>query len=311
MVHHVGSERAAIGVGVDRLDPVALLNEAKSGSRRSLARLLSLIQSGDTAAIDAVRNPPDSRSLGITGPPGAGKSVLTDRLASALSDRGQQVAVLCIDPSSPVSGGSLLGDRMRMEESGADERIYVRSVATRDAVGSLPFRLSAMADALAHSGHNCILIETAGSGQTELGIVSIADHVLLVEGPERGDIVQAEKAGILEMADIVVVNKSDLPGAEQAASDLRSGLEFGRSSAVPILLVSALNRTGIVELVEAIENLSPSLTASSTRWRLRLLDSLQQTVLSDNRFEDLVWRLGDGEISLEQAVQELIRPEDA
>ena len=311
MVHHVGSERAAIGVGVDRLDPVALLNEAKSGSRRSLARLLSLIQSGDTAAIDAVRNPPDSRSLGITGPPGAGKSVLTDRLASALSDRGQQVAVLCIDPSSPVSGGSLLGDRMRMEESGADERIYVRSVATRDAVGSLPFRLSAMADALAHSGHNCILIETAGSGQTELGIVSIADHVLLVEGPERGDIVQAEKAGILEMADIVVVNKSDLPGAEQAASDLRSGLEFGRSSAVPILLVSALNRTGIVELVEAIENLSPSLTASSTRWRLRLLESLQQTVLSDNRFEDLVRRLGDDEISLEQAVQELLRPEDA
>ena len=311
MVHHVGSERAAIGVGVDRLDPVALLNEAKSGSRRSLARLLSLIQSGDTAAIDVVRNPPESRSLGITGPPGAGKSVLTDRLASALSDRGQQVAVLCIDPSSPVSGGSLLGDRMRMEESGADERIYVRSVATRDAVGSLPFRLSAMADALAHSGHNCILIETAGSGQTELGIVSIADHVLLVEGPERGDIVQAEKAGILEMADIVVVNKSDLPGAEQAASDLRSGLEFGRSSAVPILLVSALNRTGIVELVEAIENLSPSLTASSTRWRLRLLESIQQTLLSDNRFEDLVWRLGDGEISLEQAVQELTRPEDA
>ena len=311
MVHHVGSERAAIGVGVDRLDPVALLNEAKSGSRRSLARLLSLIQSGDTVAIDAVRNPPDSRSLGITGPPGAGKSVLTDRLASALSDRGQRVAVLCIDPSSPVSGGSLLGDRMRMEESGADERIYVRSVATRDAVGSLPFRLSAMADALAHSGHNCILIETAGSGQTELGIVSIADHVLLVEGPDRGDIVQAEKAGILEMADIVVVNKSDLPGAEQAASDLRSGLEFGRSSAVPILLVSALNRTGIVELVEAIENLSPSLTASSTRWRLRLLESLQQTVLSDNRFEDLVRRLGDDEISLEQAVQELLRPEDA
>lgn len=311
MVHHVGSERAAIGVGVDRLDPVALLNEAKRGSRRSLARLLSLIQSGDTVAIDAVRNPPDSRSLGITGPPGAGKSVLTDRLASALSDRGQRVAVLCIDPSSPVSGGSLLGDRMRMEESGADERIYVRSVATRDAVGSLPFRLSAMADALAHSGHNCILIETAGSGQTELGIVSIADHVLLVEGPERGDIVQAEKAGILEMADIVVVNKSDLPGAEQAASDLRSGLEFGRSSAVPILLVSALNRTGIVELVEAIENLSPSLTASSTRWRLRLLESLQQTVLSDNRFEDLVRRLGDDEISLEQAVQELLRPEDA
>ncbi|MED5268030.1 MAG: methylmalonyl Co-A mutase-associated GTPase MeaB, partial [Candidatus Thermoplasmatota archaeon] len=154
------------------MDPVALLNEAKRGSRRSLARLLSLIQSGDTVAIDAVRNPPDSRSLGITGPPGAGKSVLTDRLASALSDRGKRVAVLCIDPSSPVSGGSLLGDRMRMEESGADERIYVRSVATRDAVGSLPFRLSAMADALAHSGHNCILIETAGSGQTELGIVS-------------------------------------------------------------------------------------------------------------------------------------------
>ena len=311
MACHVGLERAVIGVTVDHLDPVSLLDEAKDGSRRSLARLLSLIQSGDELAIDAVRNPPHSRSLGITGPPGAGKSVLTDRLASVLSDRGRRVAVLCIDPSSPVSGGSLLGDRMRMEESGADERIYVRSVATRDAVGSLPVRLSAMADALAHAGHDSILIETAGVGQTELGIVSIANHVLLVEGPERGDIVQAEKAGILEMADIVVVNKADLPGAEQAASDLRSGLEFGRGSAVPILLVSALNRTGIVELVDAIEHLSPSATTSPMRWRLRLLESLQQALLSDNRFEDLVRRLGDGEVSLEQAIQELLQPEDA
>ena len=293
MVHHAALERAAIGVGVDRLDSISLLNEAKNGSRRSLARLLSLIQSGDTTAIDIVQNPPASRSLGIT------------------SDRGQRVAVLCIDPSSPVSGGSLLGDRMRMEESGADERIYARSVATRDAVGSLPFRLSAMADALAHAGHDRILIETAGVGQTELGIVSIADHVLLVEGPERGDIVQAEKAGILEMADVVVVNKADLPGAEQAASDLRSGLEFGRASTVPILLVSALNHTGVVELVETIEDLVPSDTVSSMRWRLRLLESLQQTVLSDNRLEDLVRRLGDGEVSLQQAVEELLQPEDA
>ena len=311
MVHHAALERAANGVGVDRLDSISLLNEAKNGSRRSLARLLSLIQSGDTTAIDTVQNPPASLSLGITGPPGVGKSVLTDRLASAFSDRGQRVAVLCIDPSSPVSGGSLLGDRMRMEESGADERIYVRSVATRDSVGSLPFRLSAMADALAHAGHDRILIETAGVGQTELGIVSIADHVLLVEGPERGDIVQAEKAGILEMADVVVVNKADLPGAEQAASDLRSGLEFGRASTVPILLVSALNHTGVVELVETIENLVPSDTVSSMRWRLRLLESLQQTVLSDNRLEDLVRRLGDGEVSLQQAVEELLQPEDA
>ena len=311
MVHHAGLERATIGNGVDRLDSISLLNDAKNGSRRSLARLLSSIQSGDPSAINVVQNPPDSYSLGITGPPGVGKSVLTDRLASAFAERGQRVAVLCIDPSSPVSGGSLLGDRMRMEESGANERIYVRSVATRDAVGSLPFRLSAMAYALAHAGHDRLLIETAGVGQTELGIVSIADHILLVEGPERGDIIQAEKAGILEMADIVVVNKADLPGADQAVSDLRSGLEFGKGSTVPILLVSALNRVGITELVETIENLSPSATTVSMRWRLRLLESLQQTVLSDNRFEDLIQRLGAGELSLEQAVEELLQLEHA
>ena len=280
-----------------------LASQAAAGSRRSLARLLSLIQEGDTASIDSVSGVANAATIGITGPPGVGKSCLTDCLASYWASQGQRVGVLCIDPSSPITGGSLLGDRMRMEQSGTNDLIYIRSVATRTSFGSLPLRLMAMISALSLAGMERILVETVGVGQTEIGIVSMTDTVLLVDGPDRGDIVQAEKAGLLELADVVVVNKGDLDGAENAASNIRSGLALGNSESVPVLVVSALEKTGIDELVQALEAVQLRPSVEVVRWRHRLTSAILDQVVSDSSFDSTVTSLAEGKITLEQAVK--------
>ena len=284
-----------------------LVNEASKGSRRALARLLTHIQQGDQESIDSVLSAPSVQSIGITGPPGVGKSCLTDCLAKFFADRGERVGVLCIDPSSPISGGSLLGDRMRMEQSGVDDRIYIRSVATRNSHGSIPLRLKAMISALSIAGMDRILVETVGVGQTEIGIVSMTDSVLLVDGPDRGDIVQAEKAGLLELADVVVVNKGDLPGSEQAAANIRSGLALGPASNVPVLVVSALNRMGIKELVGALDEIQPRPSVEIVKWRHRLSSAIIDEVLSKKSFDVAVTDLAEGRISIEQAIERVFQ----
>ena len=213
------------------------------------------------------------------------------------------MGVLCIDPSSPITGGSLLGDRMRMEQSGSNDLIYIRSVATRTSFGSLPLRLMAMISALSLAGMERILVETVGVGQTEIGIVSMTDTVLLVDGPDRGDIVQAEKAGLLELADVVAVNKGDLDGAENAAANIRSGLALGNSESVPVLVVSALEKTGIDELVQALEEVQLRPSVEVVRWRHRLTSAILDQVVSDSSFDSIVTSLAEGKITLEQAVK--------
>ncbi len=284
-----------------------LASQAAAGSRRALARLLSLIQEGDAASIEAVSGVDNTATIGITGPPGVGKSCLTDCLASYWANQGHRVGVLCIDPSSPISGGSLLGDRMRMEQSGSNDLIYIRSVATRTSFGSLPLRLMAMISALSLAGMERILVETVGVGQTEIGIVSMTDTVLLVDGPDRGDIVQAEKAGLLELADVVVVNKGDLDGAEKAAANIRSGLALGNSESVPVLIVSALEKTGIDELVQALEEVKLRPSVEVVRWRHRLTSAILDQVISKSSFDSTVSSLAEGKITLEQAINMILR----
>ncbi|MDP6317981.1 MAG: hypothetical protein QF500_01150 [Candidatus Thalassarchaeaceae archaeon] len=296
-----------VGIGADSMSNSELASQTAAGSRRALARLLTLIQDGESEAIESVSNVENVKSIGITGPPGVGKSCLTDCLASFWAGKGERVGVLCIDPSSPLTGGSLLGDRMRMEQSGVDDRIFIRSVATRSSFGSLPLRLRAMISALSLAGMDRILIETVGVGQTEIGIVSMTDSVLLVDGPDRGDIVQAEKAGLLELADVIVVNKGDLDGAEQAAANIRSGLALGNAESVPVLVVSALNKVGIDELVHALENAQARSSVEEIRWRHRLTSALLDQVLSDSKFDSTVIDLAEGRISLEQALQIILK----
>ena len=290
------------------MDATEAFNAAKAGDRRSMARLLTLIESGEAngAELGFSSRGDDCRILGVTGSPGVGKSCLVDRLLHAWAAAGEKVAVLAIDPSSPVTGGALLGDRMRMQAADDLDEVYVRSVATRNQPGGLPVRLAAMAEALLDCGYDRVVVETVGTGQAEVRIVAVADRVLLVEGPARGDSIQAEKAGLLELADIVAVNKADLDGADRFADEIRSSLEL-TGQAPPVLLVSALEGTGIPELVSALGQLGPARVAQRARWRERLLSEWEAALLTRDDLEQLLDRLEAGDTSVPEIVETFYR----
>jgi LAO/AO transport system kinase len=276
---------------------------AKAGDRRSLARLLTLIETGEANGVQLgfSSRAEDGRILGVTGSPGVGKSCLVDRLLHEWAAAGERVAVLAIDPSSPVTGGALLGDRIRMQAADDLDEVYVRSVATRNQPGGLPVRLAAMAEALLDCGYDRVVVETVGTGQAEVRIVAVADRVLLVEGPARGDSIQAEKAGLLELVDIVAVNKADLDGADRFAEEIRGSLEL-TGEAPPVLLVSALEGTGIPELVSALGQLGPARVAQRARWRERLLSEWEAALLTREDLDELLDRLESGDTSVSDIV---------
>ena len=284
---------------------------AKAGDRRSLARLLTLIETGEANGVQLgfSSRAEDGRILGVTGSPGVGKSCLVDRLLHEWAAAGERVAVLAIDPSSPVTGGALLGDRIRMQAADDLDEVYVRSVATRNQPGGLPVRLAAMAEALLDCGYDRVVVETVGTGQAEVRIVAVADRVLLVEGPARGDSIQAEKAGLLELADIVAVNKADLEGADRFAEEIRGSLEL-TGEAPPVLLVSALEGTGIPELVSALGQLGPARVAQRARWRERLLSEWEAALLTREDLDELLDRLESGDTSVSDIVETFYRGVD-
>ena len=290
------------------MDATEAFNSAKAGDRRSMARLLTLIESGEAngAELGFSSRGGDCRILGVTGSPGVGKSCLVDRLLHAWAAAGEKVAVLAIDPSSPVTGGALLGDRMRMQAADDLDEVYVRSVATRNQPGGLPVRLAAMAEALLDCGYDRVVVETVGTGQAEVRIVAVADRVLLGEGPARGDSIQAEKAGLLELADIVAVNKADLDGADRFADEIRGSLEL-TGQAPPVLLVSALEGRGIPELVSALGQLGPARVAQRARWRERLLSEWVAALLTRDDLEQLLDRLEAGDTSVTEIVEKFYR----
>jgi LAO/AO transport system kinase len=252
-----------------------LAERAAAGERLAIARLLTLIENGTDEGLEALDQLyPRSGSahlIGITGPSGAGKSTLVNRLALALVDLPEQrdaalrVAVIAIDPTSPFSGGALLGDRIRMRDLADRPDIFIRSMATRGTLGGLARAAGEAALLLDAAGFKYVLIETVGAGQAEVDIARLAHTTLVIEAPGLGDDVQAGKAGILEIADILVVNKADKPGADAAARALELMLEIGdelRNSGqqpnepgwhVPVLKVSALNGDGIADLIDSIQ----------------------------------------------------------
>jgi LAO/AO transport system kinase len=236
-----------------------LLACALAGDSAALARLLSEIERGGGIA-PALMDEVFARSgraevIGVTGPPGAGKSTLVAALIAELRRRGKRVAVLAVDPSSPLTGGAILGDRVRMAAISTDPDVFVRSMASRGELGGLALAAPAAIRLLDASGMDVVLVETVGVGQNEVAIAACADCVVLVLAPGAGDGVQAMKAGVLEIADVIAVNKADLPGAEQARADVAAALRLGAGARrVPtVLLTVAESGKGVAELAEAFE----------------------------------------------------------
>ena len=199
-----------------------LLARARNGSQRATGRLLSLVEGERRDEVLASIEPSPVRVVGITGPPGAGKSTTITALVGAYRERGCRVAVLAVDPSSPFSGGALLGDRIRMAAHINDSDVLIRSVASRGHLGGLAAAVPAAIRLLGAIGYRVVLLETVGVGQSEVEIAAVADPTILLLNPGAGDAVQAAKAGVLEVADIVVINKADRDGVEQTVRDLRA-----------------------------------------------------------------------------------------
>ena len=279
-----------------------LLDLAKSGDRRSLSRLLTEIeQSQDPKKLHSE----SIWTLGVTGPPGSGKSTLIGKLAKHWSDLGESVAVLALDPTSPISGGSFLADRIRMEGSDIGEKVFVRSIASGNSPGGISPRIWPMCHALSLCGWSRIVVETVGTGQSEFRIAALADRLLLVDGPDRGDIIQAEKAGILELADIIAVNKSDLPGSSLAAQSIRTSLDLTDGDSREVLLVSALEGSGIEKLASAIDSCEPNIGRNEVIMREMLISEWDSVLLSHPEIDEVIRKLCDSSITIGDAIDSL------
>ena len=236
----------------------ALAERALAGDQRSMARLISLIERRDSCSIDLMKQiyPHTGRAhtIGITGSPGAGKSTLVSRLIESFRQAGRTVGVIAVDPSSPFSGGAVLGDRLRMQDHALDSGVFIRSMGSRGNLGGLSGATHEAALVLDACGYDIVLIETLGVGQSEIDVIRISDTVCLVLVPGAGDDVQVMKAGIMEIADIFVVNKSDRDGAEKVALDVKVMLDLvsGRKWRPPVSLASARDGGGIGEIIENI-----------------------------------------------------------
>jgi LAO/AO transport system kinase len=239
-----------------------MIERLLQGDRRALARMVTLIENEIPQArhylAELHQHTGNAHILGVTGAPGAGKSTLVTRLVRELRKRERKVGVVAVDPSSPFTGGAILGDRIRMMELAGDPNIFIRSMASRGSLGGLAASTRDVVRAMDAAGYDPVIIETVGTGQAEVEVMRTAQTVLVVLAPGMGDDIQAIKAGILEIADLFVVSKMDKPGAEQTVAELAMLLSLGpkRKQAgwrVPILKTAALKDQGIVEVVDAIQ----------------------------------------------------------
>lgn len=301
------------GADAGTRDDLHLIASLGRGELRVAARLISRIESGDPAILPLLAalhaRGGKTQMIGITGPPGAGKSTLVDQLISRYRQQGKRIAVLAVDPSSPLSGGAILGDRIRMNRHSADDGVFIRSMAARGRLGGLAIAAGDALLVLDTMGWDVILIETVGVGQSEIDILRHAHTVVIVQTPAGGDAVQALKAGVLEIGDIFVVNKADATGADRTLSQLREALSFRieahdpESWHPPVLKAQAVEGVGIDELVLAIAAQAEYWRAHPQKWttrrrlqtRLLLIDQIAETLRQrhspghrQERFEQLL-----------------------
>ena len=273
-----------------------LLDEFLAGRPAALARAVSVVENhrpGFDKLLGAVHSRIGrARRVGLTGPPGAGKSTLTARIARSYREQGLTVGVLAVDPTSPYTGGALLGDRVRMEEIALDRGVYIRSLATRGALGGLSAATREVADLLDAFGFDRILIETVGVGQSELEVARTADTIAVVLVPESGDGIQALKAGLMEIADVFVINKADRPGADRLKRDIDTALHYRPPAAwtPPVIPTVGVTGMGLTELLAALDRHHQYLVESGTlaaRRQSRLRERVVDVV--DQRLKARVW----------------------
>jgi len=291
-----------------------LLEKLLEGDRRSIARAISVVESNDRGSSELLKSiyPVTGKAyrIGITGPPGAGKSTITNQVTKYFRKNGNKVAIIAVDPTSPFTGGALLGDRVRMNDIGQDQGVFIRSMATRGSLGGLSRKAIDAADVLDTAGFDYIILETVGVGQSELDIANAADTTMVVLVPESGDAVQAMKAGLMEIADFFVVNKSDRPGSEQAVAALRTILmmkDHDENTWMPNIIKSvAIENKGITEIAEEIERHRNYLNEKNQfvkrreeRTKVRIKNIVEEKIREE------LWS-GTGEKSLNSSIDKVV-----
>jgi LAO/AO transport system kinase len=314
-------------------DPLDAIERARAGDARALARLVSLAEDGSPAVRPVMKAlaplTGQAQVIGLTGAPGVGKSTLTAALVAAYRERGQRVGVLAVDPTSPFTGGALLGDRVRMQDHATDPGVFIRSMATRGHLGGLSRAAPQALRVLDAAGFEVLLVETVGVGQAEVEVASLADTTLVMVAPGMGDSIQAAKAGILEAADIFVVNKADQPGAQEAVRDLRAMIALARRGPgewrPPIVTTIAVKGDGIGELAAEVDAHWSWLASSGqrdARRRARAREEISAIAVAElrqrvgglpggSRLDELADRVAAGKLDPFAAADELIAPAPA
>jgi LAO/AO transport system kinase len=298
-----------------------LASAIRKGDRRALAKGISLVENDSRASaalIKLVRPPRRAFVVGVTGPPGTGKSSLVDRLISLYRKKGLKVGVIAVDPTSPITGGALLGDRVRMADHFGDKNVFIRSMATRGWSGGLSKATSQAIQLLDGAGFDVIFIETIGIGQSDIEVVGVSHAVLVVLMPGLGDDIQMSKAGLMEVGDVYVVNKSDLEGADLMVVGLLGVVRGIRSRSPAVVKVSTLSGEGLEKLAASIESIRSSFKAEPTGLLLRSIkgmvvetargDMMQRLGrVSDSKAEVLARLVLDGKLTVNEAAARLER----